>query len=102
MGVELYYAGDSTWNNFVLAHREQSMSGDTFNHADFKFLPSMGPEVSEILEVAVSYFGAERTKSWLTKSVPALEGETPQACLFKKASSDMLLRMREYLLRLPA
>jgi hypothetical protein len=101
MGLELYYAGDSAWNLFVLAHREQSMYGDAFNHVDFKFLPPMGPEVSEILEVAVSYFGTERTKSWLAEVVPALEGETPDACLFENASLAMIIRMREYLLRLP-
>ncbi|WP_146119276.1 antitoxin Xre/MbcA/ParS toxin-binding domain-containing protein [Blastopirellula marina] len=57
--------------------------------------------MTDVFTVAVSLFGPAKTKTWLTQPIPALDGQTPQACIFGVASAESTAMIRECLLRFP-
>ena len=98
MVLEDYYAGDEHWQRFVEVVKSNSISGEDFGAYDLTELGEFPEDSTEILNVAIAYFGYNRVIHWLNTSIAALDGKTPAECI----SGDRKLkdRLKEYLMRL--
>ncbi len=101
MPLEEHYSGDDAWAKFLSVHETQPMSGEKFQPESFSALGELSEHAISVLTVAVSLHGIERTRGWLVRDIPALDGLTPLQCISQDASRELQMRIRECLMRFP-
>jgi hypothetical protein len=101
MPLEEHYSGDKAWAKFLSLHETQPMSGEKFRAESFSTLGELSDHAIGVLTVAVSLDGLERTRDWLVREIPALDGLTPLQCISQDASRELRMRIRECLMRSP-
>jgi hypothetical protein len=96
--IEDYYSGDDAWLRFVNAHCESPMSGERYDPLIDQPIAGTSTDVVDLLVVAVSYFGRQHMKDWLTTPIDELEGKAPISCL---EDTSLQRRLRTYMMQLP-